>query len=124
MFIGSVAGENYGTGSITACYNTGEALEPGYSYGTGGVANTDSGTITACYWVPSSNTLGGTTAGDIPGTIEFSAAGWPAGNGDAEPAWRIGSADGSGTGHYWKSMGNKSGNPGPNDGPKLWWETP
>jgi hypothetical protein len=110
---GGVASRNQDGGTITACFNTGQVTAS--TYYTGGVV-ADYGGIIACYRY-------GTVTNEYStaGTV-FGSSAWPAGDNDTETAWKIGNANGSGPGNYWKSMGTPSDNPGPNDFPKLWWE--
>ncbi|MDR2515807.1 MAG: hypothetical protein LBC88_00325 [Spirochaetaceae bacterium] len=111
----------YNNGTITACYNVGPVYDPA---GWGGwVVSNNQGTIQACFWIPGGDAS--LPICDNSGTAssqQFSAGGWPRGDSDSEPLWQINNADGSGPGHYWKSMGTSSDSPGPDDFPCLWWE--
>jgi hypothetical protein len=122
---GGVAATN-NNGTITACYNVGEIL--GGACGGVVAVNINNAYQIACYWLwlpggdASTAVRINNSAPGNDNSLEFSSTNWPDGNSDAETAWKIGNADGSGSGHYWKSMGTPSDNPGPNDFPKLWWE--
>jgi hypothetical protein len=106
--------------SITACYNTGSVSGSG-NY-VGGVRGSSAGpfsTITACYWkdISDDNATYGTGSSESnTGTSIFSIVEWPAIATDTE--W--GTGDGSGSGKYWKSLGDwNEGNP---VYPKLFFE--
>jgi hypothetical protein len=107
--VGGVCG-SITTSSITASYNTGSVSKTG-NY-VGGVCG--SGSATACYWkdVSDDDAIYGTgsPAGNTGASI-FSTTVWPT-------QW--GTGDGSGSGKYWKSLGNwNNGNP---IYPKLYFE--
>jgi hypothetical protein len=122
--VGGIAGSIDG-GRLTACYNVGPVYVLYVPNGDGGslVGKVEANGCSqiACYWLPGGNVSDAMGNGSyFP--PEFDSTHWPLGNSDTEPAWRIGNADGSGSGHYWKSMGTPSDSPGPNDFPRLWWE--
>ncbi|MDR1984627.1 MAG: Ig-like domain-containing protein [Prevotellaceae bacterium] len=112
--VGGVCGLN--NANITACYNTGSLVG---SSNVGGVIGDNNANVTACYWKDVTGddaNYGIGNQGSNTDATPFSASAWPS---DAENAeWGIG--DGSGSGKYWKSLGNwNSGNP---IFPKLFFE--
>jgi hypothetical protein len=113
--------------SITACYNTG-AVTGNEGYLVGSVSGEAEAYIIACYWVPGGNATQGTGeayAYMIPETAEFSATEWPGLSSASynNVNWEVGDADGSGPGHYWKSLGGPTAGPGNTpEYPKLYFE--
>ncbi|AEF83957.1 GLUG domain protein [Treponema primitia ZAS-2] len=117
-YVGGVVGYN-DVGTITACYSTGSVS--GNTY-VGGVAGYNYGRafIIACYWATyTGDGVGGsggpydTSGTETGGTTKFG-TGWPTIGTNTE--W--GTGDGSGSGKYWKNLGNS----GTLLYPKLYWE--
>ncbi|MDR0691925.1 MAG: Ig-like domain-containing protein [Prevotellaceae bacterium] len=128
-YVGGIVGYFTGTLNITACYNTGEVTGTGSS--VAGIVP-DATSVTACYNTGTITQGSGTalpvsnynkcTAGYALNTTNaakvkiFSDTDWPSSGENAE--WGVG--DGSGSGTYWRSLGNwNGGNP---VFPKLFFE--
>jgi hypothetical protein len=129
IHIGGITGNNFSQyGVITASYNIGTLSHTGstsdsgdvYIGGISGISAYEescTATIIACYWagdgavngIGYKATADGGTVSD-EGTKKFSDV-WPTNSGE----WGIG--DGSGSGKYWKSLGNS-----PSNYPRLWFE--
>jgi hypothetical protein len=122
---GSVGGISGDTGDnvtfrITACYSTGAlSASSATTKNIGGIAGRYRnsgfvGQVTACYWKEGTGaTYGLGSVSSDTGTTKFGSEAWPATTTHTE--WGIG--DGSGSGTYWKRLGNW-----PSTYPKLWFE--
>jgi hypothetical protein len=135
IYLGGIAGTSVtGTAVATASYNTGTVSWTGtgdegavYTGGIIGFFTKDENNVAvACYWTASSGPVHGigyittsATEGTDTGTYKFNNNVWPsAGGGDGQHnAWGIGQKDGSGSGHYWASLGSS-----PSNYPRLWFE--
>jgi hypothetical protein len=131
-YAGGVVGQHNKTSTIKACYNIGKvsatvtstgAAGVRYAGGVAGFISVAGAATIACYWkdIDGDNASSGIGfikdgAATDDNAVKFASGVWPATNTHTE--W--GTGDGSGSGKYWKSLGEwNSGSP---TYPKLWFE--